>query len=170
MFSDDLHEKVALVMETDTALGRAIALRLSRDGAIVALGYHQDTQAVSQAVAAIDREGGRAVAIRTDVQQPESRQQLFDLVLARFQRMDFVIVNTSLPLGKPIAQTSDAEFEELVLTHLRSALPLCREVESRLTEGGHVLHISVLAPFLETVTDKSRSDPLIEEHDRAGKE
>jgi len=61
-----LTEKVALVTGGSRGIGAAIAKRLAKDGASVAITYAKDDKAASAVVKAIERDGGKAVAIQAD--------------------------------------------------------------------------------------------------------
>ena len=61
-----LTEKVALVTGGSRGIGAAIAKRLAKDGASVAITYAKDDKAASAVVKAIERGGGKAVAIQAD--------------------------------------------------------------------------------------------------------
>jgi NAD(P)-dependent dehydrogenase (short-subunit alcohol dehydrogenase family) len=59
-----LENKVALVTGGSRGIGRAIALRLARDGALVAINYANNDQAATEIVATIEHTAGKAFAIR----------------------------------------------------------------------------------------------------------
>ena len=61
-----LNDKVALVTGGSRGIGAAIAKRLAQDGAGVAITYARDASAASAVVKAIERNGGKAIAIQAD--------------------------------------------------------------------------------------------------------
>ena len=67
-----LTEKVALVTGGSRGIGAAIAKRLAKDGASVAITYAKDASAASDVVKAIEGGGGKAVAIQADAADVEA--------------------------------------------------------------------------------------------------
>ena len=62
-----LDGKVALVTGASRGIGRAIAVRLGRDGAAVVVNYSGNQKAARETVAAVEAASGRAVAVQGDV-------------------------------------------------------------------------------------------------------
>ena len=87
-----LSEKVALVTGGSRGIGAAIAKRLAADGASVAITYAKDANAASAVVKAIERDGGRAIAIQADSADAEAVKGAVEKAVATFGRLD-VLVN-----------------------------------------------------------------------------
>ena len=62
-----LDGKVALVTGASRGIGRAIALRLGREGAAVVVNYSGNLEAAREAVAAVEAAGGRGLRPRPQV-------------------------------------------------------------------------------------------------------
>ncbi|MBV8523345.1 MAG: (S)-acetoin forming diacetyl reductase [Acetobacteraceae bacterium] len=93
--------KVAIVTGAGQGIGRAIAIRLAKDGfAIGCLDFNVDTgqDTVSQIIAT----GGEALAAKVDVAQRDQVFQAVDEVVARFKRLDVMINNAGLGPTTPI--------------------------------------------------------------------
>ncbi|MGW2592410.1 3-oxoacyl-ACP reductase family protein [Streptomyces sp. NPDC001515] len=73
-----LEGRAALVTGGSRGIGRAIALRLAADGAAVAVNYRSRKDEAERTVEDITALGGRAIALRADVSDPDEAQRLVD--------------------------------------------------------------------------------------------
>src|ERR1700722_10267539 len=83
-----LTEKVALITGGSRGIGAAIAKRLAKDGASVAITYTKDADAASAVVKAIERSGGKAIAIQVDAANAEAVKSAVEKAFATFGRLD----------------------------------------------------------------------------------
>ena len=89
-----LQEKTAIVTGSSRGIGRAIALRLARDGMDVVV---VDLRADSAATVAgeVQTLGRRALAFQGDVARAEDRSRMFEAALATFGRLDALVNNAA---------------------------------------------------------------------------
>ena len=85
---------VAVVTGGGTGLGRAIAVRLARDGYDLAIASRSEAHLADGAVA-IRREGARVLAVPTDVRDPEAVERLFERVETEMGRLDVLVNNAA---------------------------------------------------------------------------
>jgi len=134
--------RVAIVTGGSRGIGRAIALRLARDGHAVVVNYAGNAEAASQTVAAIEAAGGRAIAVRGDVANPEDVAQLFAIAHQTWSRVD-VVVNSAgvMPMARIETAQLDA-FDRTLATNLRGAFLVMAEAAQTLERGGRIIMLS----------------------------
>jgi NAD(P)-dependent dehydrogenase (short-subunit alcohol dehydrogenase family) len=87
----------ALVTGSASGIGRAAALRLARAGYDVAINYSRSEAAARQALAELDRLGGRHLALRADVSDDAAVAALTAEVGETFGRLDALVNNAGIP-------------------------------------------------------------------------
>ncbi|UVO51767.1 SDR family oxidoreductase [Sphingomonas sp. SUN019] len=145
--------RVALVTGGGRGIGRAIALRLARDGADVAVNYRRDADAAAEVVAEIVGMGRTARAYAASVDRFEECEALVAAVLADFGAVDILVNNAGIASrGQSVANTEPGELERVLKTHAfaphymsKLVLPSMRERASREGGRGDIVMISSVA-------------------------
>lgn len=110
--------RVALVTGGGRGIGRAIALRLAKDGADVAVNYRRDADAAAAAVAEIEGMGRTARAYPASVDRFEECEALVAAVVADFGAVDILVNNAGIASrGQSVADTDPLELERVIRTH-----------------------------------------------------
>src|SRR6202045_230804 len=108
-----LTEKVALVTGGSRCIGAAIAKRVAKDGASVAITYGKDDKGASAVVKAIEREGGKAVAIQADAADVEAVKAAVEKTVATFGRLDVLVNNAGTAIPKTFETTTLEEMDRV---------------------------------------------------------
>jgi 3-oxoacyl-[acyl-carrier protein] reductase len=137
-----LSGKIALVTGSSRGIGRAMAERLSRDGAAVAINYVRNSDKAEEVVAAIAADGGTAVALQADVSNLKDIQQLFEEILAHFGRLDIVVNNAGIRISKNVGDTLEEEFDHLFAINVKGTFFSCQLAARRLPDGGRIINVS----------------------------
>ncbi len=134
--------RIALVTGASRGIGQAIAIRLAADGFAVVVNYAGDAAAAQDTVDTIIAAGGRALAVRADVADPQAVAALFDQAARAFGGLDVVVHSAGIMPMAPIAPASLAAFDAVIATNLRGAFLVLGEAAARVRVGGRVIALS----------------------------
>jgi 3-oxoacyl-[acyl-carrier protein] reductase len=134
--------KVALVTGAARGIGRAIALRLAKDGAAVVVNYSGSVQQAQETVGLIEQSGGRAVAVQADVSKVADVKRLFAACFENFDRLDILVNNAGVMFTKPVVEVGEEEFDRLFAVNVKGAFFCCQEAAKRMAEGGKIINLS----------------------------
>ncbi len=115
----DLHGRVALVTGAGRGIGRAIALRLSAEGANVAI-VDLDPATADTVAAEVVGSGGRAIAIGADVTRADAIERMRDETIAALGPIDILVNNAGINIVKPFLDLSEDEWDRLFAINIRS--------------------------------------------------
>jgi 3-oxoacyl-[acyl-carrier protein] reductase len=139
---DGVGRKVAIVTGASRGIGRAIALRLARDGLAVVVNYAGNRAEAESAVGEIVAAGGQAVAVQADVARPEAVARLFGEAEAAFGGVDVLVNAAGVMRTVPIAETDDAVYDRTFAVNTKGTFNTLREAARRLRGGGRVVNVS----------------------------
>jgi citronellol/citronellal dehydrogenase len=134
--------KTALVTGTSRGLGKAIAQRLAREGATVALTartmepdpkYHGSLQ---QTLDEITAAGGSAIAVQADLSQSGERERLFAETVARIGAPDILVNNAAVTFLRPLDTFPDRRVRLMIEMHVMAPLHLTQLAIPAMRERG----------------------------------
>jgi len=136
-----LSGKVALVTGGSRGIGAAIARRLAKDGAKVAITYAKDTAAASALVRAIERDGGSGFAIQADAADVKAIQGAVEKVVATFGRLDVLVNNAGTAFPKPLEEATLEEMDRVIDINFRGSVLATQAALKHMTSGGRIIMI-----------------------------
>jgi 3-oxoacyl-[acyl-carrier protein] reductase len=136
-----LTNKVALVTGGSRGIGAAIAKRLAADGASVAITYAKDASAASAVVKAIEREGGKAIAILADAADAEAVKGAVEKAVATLGRLDVLVNNAGTAIPKTFEETTLEEMDRLIDINLRGVFVTTQAALKHMNDGGRIIMI-----------------------------
>jgi len=172
MADHSIQGKVALIAGGAKNLGALIARDLARQGArAVAVHYHSaSAQADADAtVAAIEAAGARAVALRGDLTTAGAVEKLFADTVAAVGRPDIAINTVGKVLKKPLAEISEAEYDEMAAVNSKSAFFFLKEAGRHVNDNGKIctLVTSLLGAFTPFYAAYAGAKAPVEHYTRA---
>lgn len=139
---------IALITGGSRGLGRNAALHLARAGVDIVLTYRSSAGEAQAVVQEIEALGRRAAALPLDVSQSKSfgdfAAALKQALATTWQRerFDYLVNNAGIGVNAPIAQTTEAQFDELVAVHLKGPFFLTQVLLPLIADGGRILNVS----------------------------
>jgi len=120
--------RVAIVTGAAQGIGAAIAQRLAAEGAAVAVA-DLTAERGEETVAAIVKEGGRAVAYGADVSQTADVEALVAAVVAEFGKVEILVNNAGITRDNLLFKMTDEDWDSVINVNLRSAFLMSRECQ-----------------------------------------
>ncbi|MEO7066383.1 MAG: SDR family oxidoreductase [Rhodanobacter sp.] len=139
---------IALVTGGSRGLGRNAALALARQGTDVILTYHSRIDEAHAVVSEIEAMGRRAASMQLDVSEadrfPAFAHAVHDVLAEHWQRerFDFLINNAGVGASAAFADTSPAQFDQMVAIHLKGPFFLTQVLLPWIADGGRIINIS----------------------------
>jgi len=138
--------QVALVPGASRGIGLAIAARLGRMGARVAI-CGRDAKTLEQAAEGLRREGLETLAVAADVTHPGEVAALVERAQKSLGPIDILVNNAGIGVFGPVHQMREADWDAVLDTNLKAAFLVSKAVAPEMIRRrtGHIINISSLA-------------------------
>ncbi|MGE5385120.1 MAG: SDR family NAD(P)-dependent oxidoreductase [Betaproteobacteria bacterium] len=143
-----MNGKIAIITGASRGLGRNTALKLAARGIDTILTYHSD-RAQGEAVAAeIEALGAKAAVLPLDIALPGAGTAFAERVRAilksHWQRddFDFLVNNAGIGVNAPLAETTEAQFDQLMNIHFKGVFFLTKALLPLMADDGRIVNIS----------------------------
>jgi NAD(P)-dependent dehydrogenase (short-subunit alcohol dehydrogenase family) len=139
---------IALITGGSRGLGKSMALKLAEHGTDVVLTYRSNKAEAEAVVGAIQKLGRRAVALPLDVGKVSTFAAFAEQLRAALQEtwqhthFDALVNNAGIGIHASFAETSEAQFDELVNVHFKGTFFLTQTLLPLIADGGRILNIS----------------------------
>jgi 3-oxoacyl-[acyl-carrier protein] reductase len=143
----DLAGKAVLITGASTGIGAAVARGFAEQGAKIVIGFHSSAAPAQELAQAIKTAGGEALAVKADVADPAQCERIVRETAARFGRLDGLINNAGLMLGRvPSFEASDEHVQAVIDLNARSVVSMTRAALPWLErEGGFIINTTSIA-------------------------
>jgi len=139
--SKKLEGKIALVTGGSRGIGAAIAKRLAADGAKVAITYTKGADAATDVVKAIERAGGKAIAIQADAADADAGKAAVEKTVATFGQLDILVNNAGTAIPKPFVDSTLEEMDRVLDINVRGVFVATQAALKHMNEGGRIIMI-----------------------------
>jgi pteridine reductase len=127
---------VALVTGAGKRLGRAVALRLAKEGADVAVHYGKSEAEAREVVGEIEKLGGCGAAFSAELTDVQAIQKLVQSVASRFARLDILVNCAANFLETKFAETNEATWDASMDTNLKAPFFSAQAAAPHLAKSG----------------------------------
>ena len=160
----DKANKVAIVTGASRGIGAAVAERLARDGLAVIINYSSNAGPAKTLVHQIEARGGRALAAKADVSDPDAIRGMFDAAERAFGGIDVLVNNAGIMKLARLADSDDASLDQQIAVNLKGSFYGMREAARRLRDGGRIVNFStsVVGTKLETYSIYAATKAAVE--------
>jgi len=142
--------RTAIVTGSSRGIGRAFALRLAAAGAAVTVaakseaGTERLPGSISSVVAEIERAGGRALAVRTDVRSEDDVKRMVEATVERFGGVDILVNNAGALWWESVLNTPPKRYQLMWEVNLRGSYLCAYFALPHMVRGGwgHIVNCS----------------------------
>jgi 3-oxoacyl-[acyl-carrier protein] reductase len=144
--------RVAIVTGGSRGIGRESAERLAADGYALVINYAGNKAEADDAVAAVQKLGGQAIAVQADVADEAAVAALFDTAEQTFGGVDVVVHAAGIMVLSPLVDLDLADLDRLLRTNVRGTFVVDQQAARRLRAGGAIINFSTSVVGLKLPT------------------
>jgi len=136
--------RVALVTGGGRGIGRAVAVRLAKEDAKVAILYRSNDAAAGETAELVQGAGGECKLFKGDVASPDDVEALVQEVSETFGPVEILVNNAGIRRDNIFLRMKHAEFDEVLDTNLKGAYLCTHAVLRRMVRArwGRIVNIS----------------------------
>lgn len=143
-----LKNKIALITGASRGIGRSIALRLAKEGAMVIVHYGQNRKKAEEVVEQIQQDGGIAFAIQSDLNSVKGIDLLYqklDQILEQHTtsvHFDILVNNAGVGSSANIDNITEASYDQVMDINVKAPIFIIQQGLSRLRDGGRIINMA----------------------------
>jgi len=141
MQQDTSVRKTALIFGGSRGIGAAAVERLAREGFNVAFTFASSVQKADDLVKSIASQGGASLAIRADSADPAAIRDAVAQAVARFGKIDAVVVNAGILRVGAIDAVSLEELDQMLNVNVRGVFLSIQATVPHLNDGARIITI-----------------------------
>ncbi len=143
----ELKGKTALVTGASRGIGRAIAVTLAAQGAVVIVNYNGSKEAADEVVSEIQQAGGTAVSYGCNVADPEAVEAMMKKIISEYKHLDILVNNAGITRDNLILKMKEEDFDAVLNTNLKGVFHTCRYAARQMLKqkAGCIVNISSIS-------------------------
>ena len=171
MTEQTLQGKTILIAGGGKNLGGLIARQTAAAGADIAVHYNSESTRpeAEETLAAVEASGSKGVLLTGDLTKPANVERLFDDAVSALGPIDIAVNTTGKVLRKPIAETTEDEYDAMFDINAKAAYFFIKEAGRHLADNGKIVTIvtALLAAFTDGYSTYAGGKSPVEHFTRA---
>lgn len=145
-----LNGKTALITGASRGIGRAIALKLSNEGASIVAIYCGSEEKARELKAEIDKNGGKINIYKCDVSNFSECENIVKQVISDFGGVDILVNNAGITNDKLVLQMGENDFDSVIDTNLKGAFNMIKHCYRNFMKKkyGKIINISSVSGII----------------------
>ena len=145
-----LNGKIALVTGAAKGIGRAIALALAAEGAVVVVNYNGSRERAEQTLEEIRALGADGCVYQCNVADTEAALAMVKEVMARYGRLDILVNNAGITRDNLIMKMSEEDFDAVINANLKGCFNTIKAVSRQMLKqrAGRIINITSVSGIL----------------------
>ena len=135
---------VALITGATRGIGKAIAIKLSKEGYDIAINYRKENEELNELKKEIEEIGVQVIAVKGDVANFEECENFVKQVIERFGQIDVLVNNAGITKDMLLMRMKKEDFEQVIDTNLVGTFNVTKNVISYMMKArsGNIVNIS----------------------------
>ena len=145
--SERLKGRVALVTGSSRGIGRATALKLAEEGSSVAVNYQRQESSAAKVVEQITREGGRAIAIRANVEDKSAVAEMVGQTVDLLGPINILVNNAGIVRSGELTRYREEDLDSMWRTNVKGVIQCTAAVAPAMIASGfgRIINLSSIA-------------------------
>ena len=139
-----MQKQTALITGAGHGIGRAIALRLAKEGANIVINYTNSEKEAAELALEAESFGVQTLLVKADISREEETAALFEKAMTLSGRLEILVNNAGITRDKLLLRMSEADFDRVIDTNLKGSF-LCMKKAARIMlkqRYGRIINIS----------------------------
>jgi 3-oxoacyl-[acyl-carrier protein] reductase len=139
-----MQKQTALITGAGHGIGRAIALRLAKEGANIVINYTNSEKEAAELALEAETFGVQTLLVKADISREEETAALFEKAMTLSGRLEILVNNAGITRDNLLLRMSEADFDRVIDTNLKGSF-LCMKKAARIMlkqRYGRIINIS----------------------------
>ncbi|WP_079709142.1 SDR family oxidoreductase [Paraliobacillus ryukyuensis] len=146
--SGKLNNQVAIITGGDSGIGRAVSVHFAKEGANVAIIYHDEHQDAEKTKQAVEQAGSSCLLISGDITQSTFCKDAVKQVIDKFNKINILVNNAAVQYPQnDITLISDEQLERTFRVNIFSQFYLIRECLPYMQQGSTIINSSSITAY-----------------------